>query len=53
MDFSGRNADISLVELGNNTVNEDDRAALLEGGVLQSASPRIHTSSNTSPVVRF
>ncbi|KAL8484790.1 hypothetical protein ACS0TY_027187 [Phlomoides rotata] len=35
---AGRNSDINLVEL-TGTVNEDDRAVLLEGGGLQSASP--------------
>ncbi|KAL2548535.1 WD repeat domain-containing protein [Forsythia ovata] len=39
--FSGRNSDINLVELGEETVKEDDRAVLFEGGTLQSASPRI------------
>ncbi|GKD08086.1 hypothetical protein Tco_1187771 [Tanacetum coccineum] len=52
MDFSGRSSDISLVELENNTVKEDDRATLLEGGVFQAASPASHSSSITSPVFR-
>ncbi|GJZ32720.1 O-acetyltransferase family protein [Tanacetum coccineum] len=50
---TGRSSDISLVELENNTVKEDDRAALLEGGVLQAASPASHSSSIASPVVRL
>ncbi|GKE18613.1 hypothetical protein Tco_1426190 [Tanacetum coccineum] len=53
MDFSGRSSDISLVELENNTVKEDDRAALLEDGVLQATSPASHSSSITSPVFRL
>jgi hypothetical protein len=42
-----------LVELGNDTIKEDDRALLLEGGGLQSASPRAKASSVTSPVIRL
>lgn len=48
----GRNSDVSLVELAG-TVKEDDRAVLLEGGGLQSASPRVRNSSVTSHVIRF
>ncbi|KAK3018605.1 hypothetical protein RJ639_004937, partial [Escallonia herrerae] len=50
---SKANSDINLVELGNETIKEDDRAVLLEGGGLQSASPRVQSSSITSPIVRF
>ncbi|CAI9267702.1 unnamed protein product [Lactuca saligna] len=50
---TGRDSDINLVELDNNTVKEDDRAVLLEGGGLQLASPRSHSSSITSPVIRL
>ncbi|KVH99763.1 hypothetical protein Ccrd_021998 [Cynara cardunculus var. scolymus] len=50
---TGRDSDINLVELGNDTVKEDDRAVLLEGGGLQSASPRSHGSFIASPVVRL
>ncbi|CAL5395801.1 unnamed protein product [Camellia sinensis] len=46
-------SDISLVELANETVKEDDRAVLLEGGGLQSASPKARSSPVTSHVVRF
>ncbi|KAM7463169.1 hypothetical protein LguiA_031290 [Lonicera macranthoides] len=46
-------SDINLVELGNETIKEDDRAVLLEGGALQSASPRARSSSVTSPIVRL
>ncbi|GKB57785.1 hypothetical protein Tco_0913971 [Tanacetum coccineum] len=42
----------SLVELENRMVKED-RTALLEGVVLQAASPASHSSSITSPVVRL
>ncbi|KAF8392704.1 hypothetical protein HHK36_023053 [Tetracentron sinense] len=50
---SGRHSDINLVELGMETVNEDDRAVLLEGGGLQSASPKARSSSITSHLIRF
>ncbi|KAJ4969001.1 hypothetical protein NE237_015702 [Protea cynaroides] len=49
----GRNSDINLVELGKEIVKEDDRAVLLEGGGLQSASPRVQSLSVTSNIVRF
>ncbi|PIA28048.1 hypothetical protein AQUCO_07300017v1, partial [Aquilegia coerulea] len=49
----GRNSDINLVELGKDTVKEDDRAVLLEGGGLQSASPRLRSSSVSSQLIRF
>ncbi|KAM3265047.1 protein REDUCED WALL ACETYLATION 2-like [Capsicum annuum] len=48
-----RHSDINLVELGNEAVKEDDRAVLLEGGGLQSTSPRIGSSSVTSQITRF
>jgi hypothetical protein len=44
---------VNLAELGNGTVKEDDRAVLLEGGGLQSASPKSRSSSATSPIFRF
>ncbi|KAL3505603.1 hypothetical protein ACH5RR_030985 [Cinchona calisaya] len=46
-------SDINLVELGNGGVKEDDSAVLLEGGGLQSASPRVRSSSVTSQIIRF
>ncbi|GMP57157.1 hypothetical protein CsSME_00021357 [Camellia sinensis var. sinensis] len=46
-------SDVSLVELANETVKEDDRAVLLEGGGLQLASPKARSSPVTSHVVRF
>ncbi|GJX06404.1 zinc finger MYM-type protein 1-like protein [Tanacetum coccineum] len=48
--FSGKSSDIILVELENRMVKEDDRADLLEDGVLQAASPASHSSSITSPI---
>lgn len=49
----GRNSDINLVALGDDTVKEDDKAVLLEGGGLQSASPRIRSLSVSSQLIRF
>ncbi|KAK4802628.1 hypothetical protein SAY86_000831 [Trapa natans] len=48
-----RNSDVNLVDLGDTTVKEDDRALLLEGGGLESASPRAQSPSATSPIFRF
>lgn len=48
----GRHSDLNLVEL-NETVKEDDRAVLLEGGGLQSVSPKARSSSVTSHIFRF
>lgn len=50
---AGRNSDINLVALGDDTVKEDDRAVLLEGGGLQSASPRVRSLSVSSQLIRF
>jgi hypothetical protein len=44
---------VNLAEVGNGTVKEDDRVVLLEGGGLQSASPKSRSSSATSPIFRF
>lgn len=48
-----RHSDISLVELGNEPVKEDERAILLEGAGLQSSSPKARSSSFTSHIVKF
>ncbi|KAF5737085.1 CAS1 domain-containing protein 1-like [Tripterygium wilfordii] len=48
-----RQSDIGLVELGNEALKEDDRAVLLEGGGLQSASPRGRSSTASAPIFRF
>ncbi|KAL8484785.1 hypothetical protein ACS0TY_027182 [Phlomoides rotata] len=50
--FAKAHSDINLVEL-TGTVKEDDRAVLLEGGGLQSASPRVRSSSVTSHIISF
>ncbi|EYU43511.1 hypothetical protein MIMGU_mgv1a004398mg [Erythranthe guttata] len=47
-----QNSDINLVELAG-TVKEDDRAVLLEGGGLHSASPTLRNSSVTSQLTRL
>ncbi|CAK7326304.1 unnamed protein product [Dovyalis caffra] len=46
-------SDIGLVELGNGAVKEDDRAVLLEGGGIQSASPKARGSGSAFPIFRF
>ncbi|XP_044500564.1 protein REDUCED WALL ACETYLATION 2 isoform X2 [Mangifera indica] len=48
-------SDVSLDELGvgDGTVKEDDKAVLLEGGGLQSASPKARSLSASSPIFRF
>lgn len=51
--LSKAHSDVGLVELGNDAVKEEDRAVLLEGGRLQSASPRARHSSSSFPIVRF
>ncbi|XP_040991004.1 protein REDUCED WALL ACETYLATION 2-like isoform X1 [Juglans microcarpa x Juglans regia] len=53
VDAKVRLSDVNLVELGNGTVKEDDRAVLLEGGGLQLASPKSRSSPATSPIFRF
>ncbi|KAJ4721967.1 Protein REDUCED WALL ACETYLATION 1 [Melia azedarach] len=50
-----RYSDVNLVEVGagDGSVKEEDRAVLLEGGGLQSASPKARSSSTSSPIFRF
>ncbi|XP_058101831.1 mannosyl-oligosaccharide 1,2-alpha-mannosidase MNS2-like [Magnolia sinica] len=45
-----RHSDVNLVELGKETVNEDDRVVLLEGGV-KPDSPKVHNPSVASQLV--
>ncbi|CAI0626483.1 unnamed protein product [Linum tenue] len=47
-----RHSDISLVEVGLEVVKDDDKAVLLEGGGLQSASPRARNLHSSSPIFR-
>ncbi|KAI3990221.1 hypothetical protein MKX01_029199 [Papaver californicum] len=49
----GRLSDINLVELDKNTVKDDDRAVLLEGGNLQSSTPKLHSSFVASQLLRL
>ncbi|XP_075477212.1 protein REDUCED WALL ACETYLATION 4-like isoform X2 [Primulina tabacum] len=52
--FPKPNSDINLVELTlTGAVKEDDRAVLLEGGVLQSAPSGLRNSSVASNLIRF
>ncbi|PKI68907.1 hypothetical protein CRG98_010700 [Punica granatum] len=46
-------SDNNLVELGNDTNKEDDRAGLLEGGLAKSASAKFHNSSIKTNLIRF
>ena len=50
---TSRYSEVNLVEVEKDAVKEDDRAVLLEGGGLQSASPKARTPSTTSPIFRF
>ncbi|CAB4293098.1 unnamed protein product [Prunus armeniaca] len=45
-------SEVNLVEVEKEAVKEDDRAVLLEGGGLQSASPKARTLSAWSPIFR-
>ncbi|CAI0467539.1 unnamed protein product [Linum tenue] len=45
-----RHSDISLVEVGLDVVKDDDKAVLLEGGGLQSVSPRARNLHSSSPI---
>ncbi|KAF3784980.1 REDUCED WALL ACETYLATION 1 protein [Nymphaea thermarum] len=45
-------SDINLAELGNETIKEDDRAVLLEGGI-QPPSLKLYGTSIKSNVIRF
>ncbi|XP_026436772.1 protein REDUCED WALL ACETYLATION 2-like isoform X1 [Papaver somniferum] len=49
----GRLSDINLVELEKNTVKDDDRAVLLEGGNLQSSTPKLRSSNVASQLLRL
>ncbi|KAJ0989220.1 hypothetical protein J5N97_007576 [Dioscorea zingiberensis] len=46
-------SDINLVELGNETVKEDDRAVLLEGGLTKSTSVKFLNASIRTNLIRF
>ncbi|XP_019419729.1 PREDICTED: protein REDUCED WALL ACETYLATION 2 isoform X2 [Lupinus angustifolius] len=46
-------SDISLVEVGSDAVKEEDKAVLLEGGALQSASPEARSLTSSPSIIRF
>ncbi|PIA41491.1 hypothetical protein AQUCO_02200126v1 [Aquilegia coerulea] len=46
-------SDANLTELGGESIKEDDRAILLEGGLTKSASARFQSSSIRENLVRF
>ncbi|KAJ4826636.1 Protein REDUCED WALL ACETYLATION 3 [Turnera subulata] len=46
-------SDNNLVELDKETVKEDDRAVLLEGGLSRSASAKLHNSNIKMNLIRF
>ncbi|ONI10919.1 hypothetical protein PRUPE_4G075500 [Prunus persica] len=46
-------SDTNLVELGEETIKEDDRAVLLEGGLSRSASTKFNSSSIKINLIRF
>ncbi|MCL7038017.1 hypothetical protein MKW94_004085 [Papaver nudicaule] len=49
----GRLSDINLVELDKDTVKDDDRAVLLEGGSLQTSTPKLRSSNVASQLLRL
>lgn len=46
-------SDVNLDELGKETIKEDDRAVLLEGGLPRSASAKFHSTSIKMNLIRF
>ncbi|RAL49745.1 hypothetical protein DM860_002036 [Cuscuta australis] len=46
-------SDSNLAELGNETITENDRAALLEGGLSKSATMKLPSSSIKANLIRF
>lgn len=46
-------SDVNLDELGKDTIKEDDRAVLLEGGLPRSASAKFHSTSIKMNLIRF
>ncbi|XP_061357028.1 protein REDUCED WALL ACETYLATION 2 isoform X1 [Gastrolobium bilobum] len=48
-----RLSDINLVEVGSDVVKEEDRAVLLEGGALQSTSPKAQSINASTSIFRF
>lgn len=50
--LASSHSDTNLVDLGNETIKEDDRVVLLEGGLTKSASAKQSTSSIKSNLIR-
>lgn len=51
---SRAHSDISLVEVGSDAaVKDEDRAVLLEGGALQSGSPKARSLTASPSIIRF
>ncbi|XP_020257790.1 protein REDUCED WALL ACETYLATION 3-like [Asparagus officinalis] len=46
-------SDTNLVELGNGTIKEDDKAVLLEGGLSKSSSAKFMSASVRTTLIRF
>ncbi|XP_042494167.1 protein REDUCED WALL ACETYLATION 4-like [Macadamia integrifolia] len=46
-------SDVNLVELGKETIKDDDRAILLEGGLTRSASARVQNSAVKANIIKF
>jgi len=42
-----------LVEMGSDAVKDEDKAVLLEGGALQSGSPRARSITASPSIIRF
>ncbi|XP_020230215.1 protein REDUCED WALL ACETYLATION 2 [Cajanus cajan] len=47
------NSEINLVEVRSDVVKDEDRAVLLEGGALQSGSPKARSLSTSPSIIRF
>ncbi|RDX94094.1 Protein REDUCED WALL ACETYLATION 2, partial [Mucuna pruriens] len=50
---SRAHSDINLVEMGNDAVKDEDRVVLLEGGALQSGSPKARSVTASASIIRF
>ncbi|KAL3616935.1 Protein REDUCED WALL ACETYLATION 3 [Castilleja foliolosa] len=51
--FSKVHSDSNLVELASESINEDDRAALMEGGLTKSSSTKSFSPSIKTNLIRF
>ncbi|WVZ09227.1 hypothetical protein V8G54_013757 [Vigna mungo] len=48
-----QSSDINLVEMSSDAVKDEDKAVLLEGGALQSGSPRARSITASPSIIRF